>query len=254
MELLMNGLLMAATLFAGGYCWVLSRRVKDLKSLDKGLGAAIVTLTRQIELARTTLEESRNKEKVGRKELQSLITKAQDSADALVRVTHSARDAERNLRFQIAQAGERMRHAATPEPEAPATAPAAARPAVQPAAPETPAPAAERGSAQAMAPQPADDTADTPAAAPEPEAPQPQETVAAVEEAPAAPAKPRRGAALLRLRPQKPRETTEVDLPKPRPLPPLGNPLRNRAALQPVNSEEDLLEALSSLAAGGGNR
>lgn len=136
MELLMNGLLMAATLFAGGYCWVLSRRVKDLKSLDKGLGAAIVTLTRQIELARTTLEELRNKEKTGRKELQSLITKAQDSADALVRVTHSARDAERNLRFQIAQAGERMRHAATPEPEAPATAPAAARPAVQPAAPE----------------------------------------------------------------------------------------------------------------------
>ncbi len=31
MELLMNGLLMAASLFAGGYCWVLSRRVKDLK-------------------------------------------------------------------------------------------------------------------------------------------------------------------------------------------------------------------------------
>ena len=35
MDLLMNGLLMAATLFAGGYCWVLARRVRDLKSLDK---------------------------------------------------------------------------------------------------------------------------------------------------------------------------------------------------------------------------
>ena len=31
MDLLMNGLLMAATLFAGGYCWVLARRVQDLK-------------------------------------------------------------------------------------------------------------------------------------------------------------------------------------------------------------------------------
>ena len=28
MDLLMNGLLMAATLFAGGYCWVLARRVR----------------------------------------------------------------------------------------------------------------------------------------------------------------------------------------------------------------------------------
>ena len=52
MDLLMNGLLTVATLFAGGYCWVLARRVRDLKSLDKGLGGAIVTLTRQIELAR----------------------------------------------------------------------------------------------------------------------------------------------------------------------------------------------------------
>ena len=52
MDLLMNGLLMAATLFAGGYCWVLARRVQDLKSLDRGLGGSIVTLTRQVELAR----------------------------------------------------------------------------------------------------------------------------------------------------------------------------------------------------------
>ena len=59
MDVLMNGLLLTATLFAGGYCWILSRRVRDLKSLDTGLGGAIVTLTRQIELARGTLEEAR---------------------------------------------------------------------------------------------------------------------------------------------------------------------------------------------------
>ena len=39
MDLLMNGLLIAATLFAGGYCWVLARRVRDLKSLDPGWAA-----------------------------------------------------------------------------------------------------------------------------------------------------------------------------------------------------------------------
>ena len=63
MDLLMNGLLMAATLFAGGYCWVLGRRVQDLKSLDRGLGGSIVTLTRQIELARMTLDEARTASK-----------------------------------------------------------------------------------------------------------------------------------------------------------------------------------------------
>ena len=46
MGLLMDGLLMAASLFAGGYCWVLSRRVQDLKNLDRGLGGSIVNLTR----------------------------------------------------------------------------------------------------------------------------------------------------------------------------------------------------------------
>ena len=34
MGLLMDGLLMAASLFAGAYCWVLARRVRDLKDLD----------------------------------------------------------------------------------------------------------------------------------------------------------------------------------------------------------------------------
>ena len=69
MDLLMNGLLMAATLFAGAYCWVLGRRVQDLKSLDRGLGGSIVTLTRQIELARTTLEEARGASKETRQDL-----------------------------------------------------------------------------------------------------------------------------------------------------------------------------------------
>ena len=30
MDVLMNGLLLAATLFAGGYCWVLAGRVREL--------------------------------------------------------------------------------------------------------------------------------------------------------------------------------------------------------------------------------
>jgi hypothetical protein len=83
MDLLMNGLLMAASLFAGGYCWVLARRVRDLKSLDKGLGAGIVTLTRQIELARVTLEEARASSRDTRQELSQLVAKADAATNQL---------------------------------------------------------------------------------------------------------------------------------------------------------------------------
>lgn len=83
MDLLMNGLLIAASLFAGGYCWVLGWRVKQLKSLDKGLGSAIVSLTRQVELARLTLEEARSSSIETSNELTHLISNAEDAAGKL---------------------------------------------------------------------------------------------------------------------------------------------------------------------------
>ena len=86
MGLLMDGLLLAACLFAGGYCWVLSRRVQDLKNLDRGLGGSIVNLTRQIELARTTLDEARGASEKTREELTTLVAKA-ESATGQLRMT-----------------------------------------------------------------------------------------------------------------------------------------------------------------------
>lgn len=83
MDLLMDGLLIAATLFAGGYCWVLGRRVQDLKSLDRGLGGSIVTLTRQIELARATLDEARGASNGTGVELERLIGRADAAANQL---------------------------------------------------------------------------------------------------------------------------------------------------------------------------
>jgi hypothetical protein len=83
MELLVNGLLTAATLFAGGYCWVLARRVHDLKSLDKGLGGSIVSLTRQVELARLTLDEARAASQDSGQDLARLMKRADASAHQL---------------------------------------------------------------------------------------------------------------------------------------------------------------------------
>ena len=83
MDLMMNGLLIAATLFAGGYCWVLARRVQDLKSLDRGLGGSIVSLTRQVELARLTLDEARAASKETRQDLGQLVGRADTAAREL---------------------------------------------------------------------------------------------------------------------------------------------------------------------------
>lgn len=83
MELLVNGLLTAATLFAGGYCWILARRVHELKSLDKGLGGSIVSLTRQVELARLTLDDARTTGQDSRQDLMQLVRQAEVAANRL---------------------------------------------------------------------------------------------------------------------------------------------------------------------------
>ena len=200
MDLLMNGLLTVATLFAGGYCWVLARRVRDLKSLDKGLGGAIVTLTRQIELARTTLDEARAGSKASKQELAQLVARADAAAGQL------------RLLLAAAAAGP----TAPPDPAAPAAT------ATEPAAtlPAEPAPTATR-----------------------------------IIESREAPALSLPSVGLRSILGKPPAEAAEpgeaaADVPKPRPLLPIENPLRRfRPGAEPaVTSEDDIIEALRALA------
>jgi hypothetical protein len=193
MDVLMDGLLATATLFAGGYCFVLARRVNDLKSLDKGLGGAIVTLTRQVELARTTLEEARAATGESRQELGQLIARADTAAG--------------QLRLLLASVREPAPRSGPPATEA--AAPAVRRPAVAEPAPPPPRPAAGRAPLVLGEVEPAD-------------APDAEMTEAAA-------------------------------LPKPRALPPIENPLRRRDRDDaPPRSEEEILAALSALAASRG--
>ncbi len=89
MDLIIDGLLIAGALFAGAYCWVLSTRVRALKSLDSGLGGAIVQLTRQIELARATLDEARAGSRETRQDLAQLVARS-DTAAAQLRLLLAA--------------------------------------------------------------------------------------------------------------------------------------------------------------------
>jgi hypothetical protein len=95
MTVIMDGLLVAATIFAGTYCWVLSRRVRALMDLDKGLGGAITTMTRQIEQAKLALDEAKAAGRGNREELQALIAKADAAAAQLRMLMASQRDIDR---------------------------------------------------------------------------------------------------------------------------------------------------------------
>lgn len=214
MDLLMNGLLMAASLFAGGYCWVLGRRVSDLKSLDKGLGGAIVTLTRQVELARSTLEEARASSRDSRQDLAQLIAKAEGAAGQL-----------------------RILLAAAPRPGAPAAeTPAAATPAVAPVAAAAPAEATVAAAAPAPPAPPAAAVTPPPAQVPTAtlhQLPTPAPAVAPPDPAPRPPAQ------------------HLAEIPKPRALAPIENPLRRaKPDVEPHRSEDEILDTLSALAGG----
>lgn len=203
MDLLMNGLLMAASLFAGGYCWVLGRRVNQLKSLDKGLGGAIVNLTRQTELARVTLEEARTASTENRNELGELISRAESAAG--------------NLRLLIA---------AVPAPQVGRTSRTAAR---------------ETAGARFLEPHPkaanSEQRSEITLSA---SVPVPEQDPDAPDDGGWRLAEAKKAASAV---------------PKPRIPHPVENPLRRQAkgapAQAPARSEEDILEALTALAAEG---
>lgn len=258
MDLLTDGLLMAATLFAGGYCWVLSRRVSDLKSLDKGLGGSIVTLTRQVELARKTLDDAQSSAGDNRDELEQLVKRANIATSQLKIAVAAAREVD--LRGTVAEAVQVARAAepdmrpdlspaAAPVEPAPATAtmseppPEEAAPGIVP--PQAPAEREALRATDVLAPR-GETAIRSMLKSPSPVAPPRVPDIPAIlSESDAAAASdwtaPRTDQAA--------REPAEV--PKPSALPPMASPLRTRLDTEEPASETDIIEALSLLAAGG---
>lgn len=222
MDVLMDGLLTAATLFAGGYCWVLARRVRALKSLDSGLGGAIVNLTRQIELARGTLDEAQASAKATHGDLSGLIAQAEAAASQL-RLSLAAARLNSNGRDDLPMPD---RAKESQGPTAPAPAPETL--------PEPFGPVREGIEAPSQAASEPAPTRLADLASLFGEAGIPPATVAPVYE-PGIESKPQAAA----------------PLPKPRSLPPVTNPMRRREPIAPVRSEDELMDMLTSLAAGG---
>lgn len=119
MTLIMDGLIIAAAVFAGTYCLVLARRLRALRDLDSGLGAAITGMTRALEDARRVLEEAKAASHQGHHELQSLLARA-ETASAQLRILLAA---TRDLPLRSDTATARAeRPAATAGPATPSAA------------------------------------------------------------------------------------------------------------------------------------
>lgn len=83
MDLIANGLLLAGTLAAVFYCYILSRRVKGLTDLDAGLGGAITTLSRQVDEMKASFDSAKQVSGASAKELVAMTARAEIAAGRL---------------------------------------------------------------------------------------------------------------------------------------------------------------------------
>ncbi|MEM9043661.1 MAG: hypothetical protein AAGC81_03120 [Pseudomonadota bacterium] len=90
MDLIADGLLVLAALVASLYCWVLSRRLRRLTQLDQGLGAAISSLSEQVEEMQTALAQSKESIEARTTLLASLTKEADQSISRLDSVIKTA--------------------------------------------------------------------------------------------------------------------------------------------------------------------
>lgn len=83
MELLADALLLLGALAAALYCWVLSKRVKGLNSMDSGLGTAIASLSTQVNEMQSTLKAARSETGSSAAELSELVERAEKATENL---------------------------------------------------------------------------------------------------------------------------------------------------------------------------
>ena len=83
MELIADGLLLAGTIAATFYCFILARRVRGLTDLDAGLGGAITALSRQVDDMNSSVDVAKQATGASAKELIAMTARAEIAAGRL---------------------------------------------------------------------------------------------------------------------------------------------------------------------------
>ncbi|MEM8656695.1 MAG: hypothetical protein AAF813_07850 [Pseudomonadota bacterium] len=83
MELIADGLLIAAAGVSALYCYILSRRLTALRSMDQGLGGAIAGLSARVEQTKASLADTKATTSGLSRELSSVTARAEIAAGRL---------------------------------------------------------------------------------------------------------------------------------------------------------------------------
>ena len=108
MSLIADGLLIAGALAAAFYCWILSSRVKSLKDLDTGLGAAIAALSGKVDEMQSALKATQQVTGASHSGIAEMTERAEKVAEELTMLLER-REAEES----------RARRPQNPEKQAP---------------------------------------------------------------------------------------------------------------------------------------
>ena len=109
MAIIADGLLIAGSLAAAFYCWILSVRVKRLTDMDSGVGAAIATLSLQVDEMQRALQSTRSGANESLGALEDRIETAKETADELGKMLKTSRpkSAQRDIQSQRSLARKR---------------------------------------------------------------------------------------------------------------------------------------------------
>lgn len=92
MELITDGLLLAASLAAALYCRVLAAKLRRFTALETGMGGAIAVLSAQVDEMKAALERARATAGGAEARLQALCAKGEASAGRLELLTAALHD------------------------------------------------------------------------------------------------------------------------------------------------------------------
>lgn len=92
MELIADFLLMAGTLGAGFYCYILARRLRRFNDLETGVGGAVAVLSAQVDDLTKALEIARTTAGTSTQSLEALTDRAESVARRLELMIASMHD------------------------------------------------------------------------------------------------------------------------------------------------------------------
>ncbi|MEM9228131.1 MAG: hypothetical protein AAGB10_00850 [Pseudomonadota bacterium] len=100
MELIADGLLISAAGVSALYCYILSRRLTALRSMDQGLGGAIAGLSARVEQTKASLADTKATTSDLSRELSSVTARAEIAAGRLELLLATLHESQDELRSE----------------------------------------------------------------------------------------------------------------------------------------------------------